>query len=339
MEYFPMGHEWIDFRHVKENATFEPILEHYGLKAVGRGEQRAILCPFHNETKPSCKVNLDKKAFNCFGCGAHGNILEFVVKMEECDLRSAAALVAEWCGIDQAPPRSAVAKQPKKAVGAPKERRKASRTEAKSKTTLRVAKEPEAVNPPLTFQLKLEPEHPFLSERGVSPEVVSEFGLGYCSRGLLRERIAIPIHNAGGELVAYAGRWADAEVPERVQKYLLPPKFQKSRVLYNLHRIGKAEHLVIVESYWSVFRLHPLGIPVVSLMGRSISEEQVRLLAQFGTPFLTLMLDGDEPGRTAVQAALPMLALKFFVHVAELPDGIKPHTADEGTLEGLVWQP
>ncbi len=55
-----MAKDWIDFRHVKENATFEPILEHYGLETTGRGEQRAILCPFHNETKPSCKPTFPK---------------------------------------------------------------------------------------------------------------------------------------------------------------------------------------------------------------------------------------------------------------------------------------
>ena len=334
-----MGKQWIDFKHVKAAASFESVLAHYGLEASGRGEQLSILCPFHEETKPSCKVNLEKKAFNCFGCDAHGNVLDFVIKMEGCSLREAAALIAEWCGIDLAPERSAGGQRSQKATTG--RRAKSPDKKAAKQTTgkPRASTKPEEVNAPLTFELKLDPEHPYLEERGVSPEVVAEFGLGHCSRGLMKGRICAPIHNAEGELVAYAGRWAEDEVPEGVKKYMLPPKFQKSRVLFNLHRLGKVEHVVIVESYWSVFRLHALGVAAVSPMGRSISEEQVRLLSQIGIPFVTLMFDGDEPGRTAAPAALQLLAPKFFVHVAELPDGVKPHSADEGTLEGLLWQP
>jgi DNA primase len=333
-----MTKEWIDFRHVKANAAFEPVLEHYGLETVGRGEQRAILCPFHNETKPSCKINLDKKAFNCFGCGAHGNVLDFVLRMEDCALREAATLVAEWCGIDLAAPTKAAARRKerdKKPAATPRAK---SRQGAKPPLD-RKESEPEAINPPLTFELKLDYDHPFLAERGVCPEIADVFGLGYCSRGLMKGRICIPIHDETGELVAYAGRWAEAEVPKGVEKYLLPPKFQKSRVLYNLQRLGKSEHLVIVESYWSVFRLHAMGVPAVSPMGRSISAEQVRLIAKTGTPFVTIMFDGDEAGRTAVEAALPLLTPRFFVHVAELPDGEKPHTVEQATLEALVWRP
>ena len=63
------------------------------------GEERKALCPFHEETKPSFKVNLGKKAFNCFGCGEHGNVLDFVAKMETCDLREAATIIADCCDI------------------------------------------------------------------------------------------------------------------------------------------------------------------------------------------------------------------------------------------------
>ena len=72
--------QFIDFKHVKEHARFEPVLARYGIELAGRGEERKALCPFHEETKPSFKVNLGKKAFNCFGCGEHGNVLDFVAK-------------------------------------------------------------------------------------------------------------------------------------------------------------------------------------------------------------------------------------------------------------------
>ena len=73
--------EYIDFSYVKSHADFEPVLAYYGIETEGRGDEQSALCPFHDERKPSFKVNLDKKAFNCFGCGVHGNVLEFVQQM------------------------------------------------------------------------------------------------------------------------------------------------------------------------------------------------------------------------------------------------------------------
>src|SRR6202043_1074148 len=77
--------------------------------------------PFHDEKKPSCKVSLDKNVFHCFGCGAKGNVLDFVAKKEGIDLRSAALLLCDWCGVDPAPEkeeqeRPKPATKPKKAA-------------------------------------------------------------------------------------------------------------------------------------------------------------------------------------------------------------------------------
>ena len=94
----------------------------------------------------------------------------------------------------------------------------------------------------------------------------------------MQGRICIPIHDERGMLVAYTGRWASDELPEGVPKYDLPRQIPKRRVLYNLHRVIGAEHLVLVEGYWSVFRLHGLGVSAVSLMGRTLSVEQETLL-------------------------------------------------------------
>ena len=85
-----MPQPYIDFAFVKEHASFERVLEHYGLQIVGRGAQRSVLCPFHRETKPSCKIDTAKKLWHCFGCDAGGNVLDFVAKLEESDLRGAA---------------------------------------------------------------------------------------------------------------------------------------------------------------------------------------------------------------------------------------------------------
>lgn len=74
----------------------------------------------------------------------------------------------------------------------------------------------------MTFSLKnLDPEHPYLSERGLTKEAIKEFGLGYCSRGLFKDWIVIPVHNENGELVAYAGRWPGEDWPEGEDKYIV----------------------------------------------------------------------------------------------------------------------
>ena len=197
----------------------------------------------------------------------------------------------------------------------------------------------EPVNPPLTFALKLDPEHPYLRERGLSAELVAEFGLGYCKRGTMAGRVCIPVHNARGELVAYAGRWPGEDVPEGEGKYKLPAKFEKSRVLFNLHRTAPDEHLVLVEGYWSTMRLHALGVPVASPMGWSVSPEQVALLHERGVRFLTLLLDGDDAGRRARERVVPDLAAAFFVRAPLLLDGQKPDTVPEPELLELVRFP
>lgn len=336
-----MPQTWINFRHVKEHASFEVVLEHYGLESKGRGDQRSLLCPFHAEAKPSCKVNVARNVFHCFGCGKEGNILDFVQLMEDSDLRTAAMKLAEICALEPAPldekKERRPDKEPEKTARQKKKDAPArARTKEKKPEQERVS---DAPNPPLTFELKLDPDHTYLDARDIPDDVREEFGIGFCSRGLMKDRICFPIHDEAGTLVAYAGRWAADPVPDDTEKYLLPPKFQKSRVLYNLHRLSEIKHLVVVESYWSVLRLHRLGVPVVSPMGSSISEEQAHLLAQAGARFIAIMFDGDEAGRRATEAALPLLAPQFFVHAAELPDGEKPHTVEEAALEALVRQP
>ena len=149
-------------------------------------------------------------------------------------------------------------------------------------------------------------------------------------------RIAIPIHNEKGELVAYAGRWPGNKPPKGEEKYKLPPGFKKNLVLFNLHRVLGSKHLAVVEGYWSVFRLHKLGIRAVALMGLSLSKRQEELLIESGARRLTLLLDGDDAGRGACTEILSRLSRRFLVKVFELPDGIQPDTADEGLLQTIV---
>jgi DNA primase len=354
-----MPQQYVDFAFVKEHASFERVLAHYNLKLTGAGAQRAVLCPFHRERKASCKVELERKIFHCFGCGTKGNILEFVATLDDIDLRAAAIKIAEVCDIDTAPPRqggqrdrradqqgkpAAAPKPARKSRAAPQEGAQAptagkSRSQRTARSEAAAAAPDAPTNPPLTFALKLDPEHPYLVDRGLSAELVAEFGLGFCSRGLMGGRICIPIHDEDGNLVAYAGRWPGDDVPDDQERYKLPAKFHKSRVLFNLHRVAAGEHVVLVEGYWSVFRLHALGVPVVGLMGWSVSPEQVALLRERGVRFVTLLLDGDDAGQAARERVLPDLSNAFFVSAPVLPDGEKPDTISEASLRELVVFP
>ena len=121
------------------------------------------------------------------------------------------------------------------------------------------------VNPPLKFALKsLDPDHAYLKERGVTAETIAAFGIGMCiGKGIMAGRIAIPIHNEHGELVAYAGRWP-GEPPEGEGKYKLPAGFHKSLVLYNLHRakaLAKEQGLVVVEGFFGAMKIAQSGFP------------------------------------------------------------------------------
>lgn len=334
-----MSQAYIDFAFVKENASFERVLNHYHLQSRGTGVQRSLCCPFHPDKRPSCRVELDKKVWHCFACQASGNVLEFVARMEGDPegLRAAAVKLAEICGVALAAPRGKPAEEPSQTAqnGRRKARTPKPEPEVKEPAAAPPAAEERPVNAPLTFELKLDPVHPYLAGRCVSPETIATFGLGYCSRGVMAGRICIPIHNAKGELVAYAGRWP-GEPPEGVERYLLPKRFEKSRVLFNLHRVADPEHLVLVEGYWSALRLHAMGVPVAALMGSSVSDEQLALLRERGTRSLTVLWDGDDAGRKARERALPALADAFFVRAPLLPEGEKPDTLGDAELRELV---
>lgn len=314
-----MARPGIDFTRVKDEASFETVLDHYGITAIGSGPQRRVLCPFHDETEPSCSVHLQWKVFHCFGCGTAGSVLDFVAQMERCSLSQAAAAIAEWCDIERHRADSGRERLNRAGVADP------GRSDAE-----------QPVNRPLRFQLELDSRHPYLAERGLAPETVRAFGLGYCGQGVMRGRICIPIHDENGNLVAYAGRWPGGEPPAGEPRYRLPKGFRKSDVLFNLHRVAGSEHVVIAEGFWSVFRIHALGVPAIALMGCTLSDRQQQLLVRARARFLTVLLDGDEPGRTATAELLPRLAGAFFVRTPGLPDGEAPDTVSDDCLTKAV---
>ena len=208
-----------------------------------------------------------------------------------------------------------------------------------------VKKEPEAVataaavpatvNAPLDFQLNhLDPSHPYPSSRGFTPETIEYFGLGYCSKGMMQDRVAIPVHNSAGQLVGYAGRLVDdRKVSDERPKYLFPGprerdgkrwEFHKSELLYNFHRIAKPAHdLIVVEGFASVWWLYQLGwTNVLALMGNSIGSSQVDLVRNIlhADGRLWILTDGDEAGERCAVDIFQKVSPDRFVRWIRLTD-------------------
>src|SRR5215472_1144104 len=175
---------------------------------------------------------------------------------------------------------------------------------------------------PLPFSLRLH-WPPYLQQRGVGLTTAARFGVGYyAGLGFLRQRIVFPIHDGRGRLVAYAGRRVDDSEP----RYLFPPGFRESQVIFNLHRaVGEAAAhaggAIVVEGFFDCLRLHQSGYSnVVALLGASLSHAQEKLLLERFRE-LVLMLDGDEVGRRASRQLAGRLRGKVSLSLAEAPSG------------------
>ena len=117
----------VDFKHVRQHGSFEAVLASYDIELIKDGTkpgQYKALCPFHDDTKPSLKCNVERNIFNCYPCGASGNILDFVKEKDGCDLRLAAFKVAEISGI---------APDPRGGSGSPKPNKKSKTAKKKAK--------------------------------------------------------------------------------------------------------------------------------------------------------------------------------------------------------------
>jgi DNA primase len=178
-------------------------------------------------------------------------------------------------------------------------------------------------NKPLSFALShIDSSHPYLAGRGIDSETARHFGIGYNrGKGSMTGRVAIPIHDENGFLVAYAGRSVDQTDP----KYRFPPRFRKSLVLFNLHRAAaEGKSAVVVEGFFDCFKVHQAGLPgVVALMGCSLSFRQEELMCEHFRE-VVLLLDGDTPGRAAAAAIAQRLVPKVSTRLVEVPPGSQP---------------
>ena len=314
---------WAGFRAVKQAVSLEAVLRHYqipGLRRRGDGLQGR--CPLHRgERDDSFRVHLGRNVFHCFACQAQGHVLDFVAALEKCSIREAALRLQRCFGVTA----------PAGQVGL-----SAADGECGKRQLVR---KKEGGNPPLRFALTgVEHGHPYLARRGIDAATAAEFGVGFYARpGLLRGRIVIPIRNAGGQIVAYAGRALDGALP----RYKLPAGFRKAWELFNLPRAVAtgSQTVILVEGYFDCMRVHQAGFPwVAALMGSSLSEVQQRILLRHFEQVL-LMLDGDPAGRAASSAVAERLSGCCSLDVIRVPDGTQPDQLPESAIRRLLPAP
>jgi DNA primase len=323
---------FVDFKSVKAAITMEQVLEHYGIREQFKksGDSLSGPCPIHGGSNPTqFRVSLTKNIWNCFSkCQRGGNVLDFIARKEDVSVHAAALRAIEWFGLDSEAMKGSAEDEGKPSRG------ENSETPSPSKPVSQKAppkQQDNTPNKPLKFKLdKLERDHPYLTERGLTAETIADFEIGYCTKGMMAGRIAIPIHNAAGFIVAYAGRYP-GEPSEDTAKYKLPPEFKKTLELFNLDRAMQEppeKPLVIVEGFFDCMKLYQHGCrKVVALMGSFMSAKQEELLRKYtnAESRIILMLDEDEAGQEARQEIAGRLATFAFVriHVFDQP-GTQP---------------
>jgi DNA primase len=355
--------KFVDFRAVKSAVTMEQVLAHYGILDQFKRKDGSLSgpCPIHRGTNPTqFRVSLSKNCWNCFSdCKCGGNVLDFVAKKEGIEPVAAANRLVDWFHLDRetlnadAPEsKSARADQPLRrdspGVKPPASIAPAQPKPGEKPPPPKPPDKPEiGANKPLSFRLELDATHPYLAERGLTPETVQEFGLGLCQKGVMSDRIAIPIHNHENQLVGYVGRWP-GKPPEQRPKYRMPDGFKKSAEIFNLARAlaePPERPLIITEGFFDVMKLWQLGCrKAVALMGSSMSATQEELIARTIRPGsqVIVMLDEDEAGRAGRAEIVQRLALRTFVRVvAFAQEGFQPEdlTAEELALLHLEVSP
>ena len=332
--------KFVDFKAIKTAITMEQLLGHYHIldQFKRTGESLNGPCPIHKGSNPTqFRVSTTKNIWNCFSdCEHGGNTLDFIAKMEKCSIHAAALKAIEWFNLD---PEAMSASDENAEVTEPKTSAPASKSAARPAASPKSAPESNVPNAPLKFRLdKLERTHPYLTEqRGLTPETIVDFGIGFCSKGMMADRIALPIHNVKGEVVAYAGRFV-GEPPEGTPKYKLPPGFRKSQELFNLDRAVKEsadQPLIIVEGFFDAMKLHQHGCrKVVALMGSTMSTAQEELIRQQtnSRSHVIVMLDENDAGKAGREDIACRLSKICFVRVHQFsqPDMEPEHlTAEE----------
>ena len=279
-------------------------------------------CPFHNEKTPSFYVYQDTGTYHCFGCNAHGTVIDFVMETENRQFRDAVESLAQRAGV------------PLPKTSPQNERRARARQSREEKLIGTLQKTQNYYVKSLTGNRRAQE---YLRNRGLNNEILKRYGIGYApSSGLsealpdadqkllieagvlaegqgdtvyqrFRDRIMFPIRDVRGRTLGFGGRVLD---PAREPKYINSPQtpiFHKRRTLYGLHEARqqqRLERIVLVEGYMDVVALSQFGIYYAAAsLGTSVTPEHFDLLFR-NTPEVVCCFDGDDAGRRAAWRAL-----------------------------------
>lgn len=324
------------------------------------GKNYSACCPFHNEKTPSFSVSPDKQFYYCFGCGAGGNALGFLMDHDKLDFPQAVEELAQRAGLD-----------------VPREEGRSQRTRQPVDSPLYPLME--AASEYYRHALRQHGSRriavDYLKSRGLSGEIARDFGVGFAppgwdnllkhldgdglqqkaliDAGLLienaetgrrydrfRDRIMFPIRDSRGRVIAFGGRILGDDKP----KYLNSPEtpiFHKGKELYGLYEARQnnrdLDEIMVVEGYMDVIALAQQGLRnAVATLGTATSEDHIKRLFRV-VPSIVFCFDGDAAGRKAawraLEATLPSLKDGLRARFLFLPDGEDPDTLvrKEGT--------
>ncbi|MGL6104783.1 DNA primase [Romboutsia sp.] len=302
------------------------ISQYIGVKPSG-GNYKA-LCPFHGEKTPSFYINTSKQIYKCFGCGEGGDVINFVMKMENLDFIDAVKLLASKCGVEI---NTNVDEKTKEKIEKSKKYQDI-HVEAARFYFSNLVKE-------------RNPGYEYLRKRGLDDKIIKKFGLGYSlnswnalvdyllSRGYIkkdliecglfgykketdkiydkfRNRVIFPIFDYRGNVIGFGGRVLDDSLP----KYLNSPDtliFNKRQNLYGLNFARKEikdRTIVLVEGYMDLISLYQYGIKnVVATLGTALTDQQGNLIKRYADTAI-ISYDSDEAGIKATLRAIEILA-------------------------------
>lgn len=308
------------------------------------------LCPFHGEKTPSFTVSRDKQFFHCFGCGAHGSAIGFVMKHRNLEFVEAVEELAAVAGMEVPhEARSQRTSGTRDLFDILEQARAFYESQLRQSTERDVAvdylkKRGLSGEIAKTFRLGFAPSGwrnllDVLTANGISEEQAERAGLaikrergGYYDR--FRERVMFPIHDRRGRVIGFGGRVMDSGEP----KYLNSPEtevFHKGRELYGLHEAlavnRKLGSLMVVEGYLDVVALHQFGMPdTVATLGTAVTRDHLDLLFR-QVPEVVFCFDGDAAGKRAawraLEIALPLVEGNRAVRFVFLPEGQDPDSA------------
>jgi DNA primase len=349
---------------LRDRLTLSEIISRR-VKLVRAGREFKGCCPFHREKSPSFYVNDEKQFFHCFGCGAHGDALGFVMRHDNLSFPEAIETLATQAGMEvprQSQEDKEYSKKEKSLYALCEDTAKwfeAQLHDPKNREVLAYVTgrglSDDTIN---AFRLGFAPNDDqalrnFLNAQGYSDAQMIEAGVVKTSNSndrppysFFRDRLMFPVTDARGRVVAFGGRILPEHMRPPQRGDFKPPKyinsadtplFHKGRTLYaGQHaRLAAKEHkLIVVEGYMDVIACHQAGFRgAVAPLGTALTEEQIALLWKMiphDEKEPVLCFDGDEAGyRAALRAAervMPLLKPQQSISIAFLPEGEDPDT-------------